>query len=436
MKILVYAYGTRGDVQPYLALAAALGRAGHEAILSAPARFETLASAHGVEFRGRDDEWLGILEDPDVRRILAMGGMRKALDKDARRRARTRLHDDFRRLFPKILADTAAAADSDVDLVVHSQEYVDQGGQIAEKLGVPSVLALLHPFIVPSWEYPSGLFPFDTRLPRLLNRLSHVPLRFLRLERRTLARWRSEDLGLPPRPRSHDMQRRPDGGRVTVLHGFSRHVVTPASDWPSEVHTTGFWLLPGGDSWTPPPALAAFLDAGEPPVFIGFGSLAGLDPRETGRAVVAAVRAAGVRAVVSSGWGSIEIDDPPEDVLIVEEVPYDRLFPRMRAVVHAGSAGAMNEALAAGVPQAACPLHREQELWGNRVHRLGIGPAPVRQRDLNAAVLTEIIRQVVTDRTMAERAARMRTLVRAEDGARVAATVLTDLFDATATHTG
>ncbi|WP_036377665.1 glycosyltransferase [Micromonospora sp. ATCC 39149] len=424
MRVLVYAYGTRGDVQPYLALAYALHREGHQAVLAAPARFRSLAEQYGVGFAPRDDEWLGILNDPDVRRILERGGFRGGLDSSRRKQVQQRLRTEFSRLLPKILDDTWAAAGGGADLVVHSQEFVDQGQQVAEALGVPAVLALLHPYVVPSWQYPSALFRFDAKLPGVVKRLSYVPLRFLRLETATVQRWRSERLGLPPRRGQYDMLRQPDGSRTTVLHGFSRHLVAPASDWPSGVHTTGFWLLPSEGRWSPPDPLVRFLDSGPPPVFVGFGSLSGDDPRRMGEIVVAAVRNLGVRAVVSGGWDSIRIDVPPDDVFVLDQAPFDWLLPRLRLAVHAGSAGVANEALAAGIPHVSCPMHREQELWGDQLHRLGLAPPPIRQRDLTADNLTAAMRTALRDVDMAERARQVREQVRAEDGARAAVRIL------------
>lgn len=431
MRALIYAYGTRGDVQPYLALAHALNRAGHQAVLSAPARFASLATDHGVDFVGRDDEWLAVLDDPDVRRLLSSGARRMAMTRQDRRKIRLRQQAEFARLLPKVLHDTWLAAQDGADVVVHSHEYLDQGQQIAEMLGVPSVLALLHPFFVPSWEYPSGLFKFGTRLPKVVNRLSYVPLRFLRLEPNTVRTWRTEQLGLPRRRGEFDMLHRPDGSRTTVLHGFSRHVIRPASDWPDSVHTTGFWLLPGSDGWTPPADLEGFLDAGEAPVFFGFGSLAGLDPAGIGRMVADTVRALRVRAVVSTGWGSIQLPESSHDVFVADQVPYDWLFPRTRLAVHAGSAGVVNEALAAGIPQVACPMHREQEIWADRMHELGVAPKPIVQRDLTTAGLTGAVREALGSDRMRQEATRLRALVRAEDGARTAAGVIAEASRAT-----
>ena len=429
--MLIYAYGTRGDVQPYLALAYALNEAGHHAVLAAPARFAGLAADHGVEFAARDDEWLNILDDPDVRKILSSGGMRAGLDKAARKAVQQRLRTGFHRLLPRILDDTWSAARQGADVVVHSHEYVDQGQQIAEMLGVPAVLALLHPNIVPSREYASGLVPFGTRLPGLLNRLSYVPLRFMRLESATVRHWRTERLGLQERRGQYDMLRRPDGGPVTVLHGFSRHVIRPARDWPDSVHTTGFWLLPSMGRWSPPAELVDFLKSGEQPIFVGFGSLSGLDPEHTGRVIRDAVQQAGVRAVVNTGWQSIRIAEPSDRMFVIDQVPYDWLFSRVRLVVHAGSAGVVNEALAAGVPHVACPLHREQEIWASRVHELGLAPAPIRQRDLTVDNLAAAIRQALADSGARDRAQRLCAEVRAEDGARTAARIVAGVHEQT-----
>jgi sterol 3beta-glucosyltransferase len=168
--------------------------------------------------------------------------------------------------------------------------------------------------------------------------------------------------------------------------------------------------------WTPPPALAAFLDAGPPPVYVGFGSMAGIDPAATTRIVLDAVARAGVRAVLASGWGGIAADAAPPSVFLLDDAPHDALFPRMAAVVHHGGAGTTAAGLRAGVPGVLCPFGVDQPFWGARVQALGAGPAPIPQRKLDAVRLADAIRVAVDDPTMRGVAQRIGAAIHAEDG--------------------
>jgi sterol 3beta-glucosyltransferase len=415
MKVLVYAYGSRGDVQPYLALARGLNEAGHTATLTAPAVFAGMAAEHGVSFLPWSTEWLDMIERPEVREMV----MHDDKPTEEMKQVRRLMVETYRRIYPAQLAHIQATADEKPDLIVHSQAWGEGVRQVAEKLGVPNVLGAMYPYYVHSSYYPSGVLATLEMRRRWRNRLSHfLTDRFMPHPKvkGMVREWRERELGLPRVSRSGDFRLRSDGSRTPILHAFSPHLVTPAPDWPSWVRTTGFWRLRSTGDWTPPAELTRFLADGEKPVFVGFGSVKGTDPAGTGAAVLAAVRAAGVRAVVVRGWGGIDltVDDP--SVHVVDDVPYEWLFPRVRLVVHSGGAGTVNTALAAGVPQVSCPYHGEQMRWARRLHALGVGPEPIRQRDLTADNLAAAIRVALTVPGYAEEAARLGGLVAAEDG--------------------
>ncbi|MBB5996930.1 glycosyltransferase [Streptomonospora salina] len=413
MRVLIFTHGTRGDVQPFAALAKALEAAGHEALLAAPQSSAALAAEHGVPFAPLDDGPLRMLED---RQLLgdvggAGGGRGRLREAGAMLNIIRRAKADMVR----VLDDMAAAADLFVaDVVVHGMGY--PGHHIAEYLGVASVPAALQPFWVPTAAFPNPMLPVP--VPRALNRASH---RFNTLVLRSYAGteddWRGRRLGLPRRPGRHRVLRRPDGSAAPLLQAFSRHLVPAPADHPEWVHTTGHWFLPAPADWTPPERLTDFLAAGDPPVFAGFGSMPGSDPAGLGREVVAAVRSAGARAVLATGWGGLAEAAEGEDVLVVREVPHDWLFPRVSAVVHAGGAGVAGAALAAGRPQIVCPFHREQRFWAERVHAAGLGPEPLPAGRVTAAALAERIRRAAGNRETARRTA---DLVRSEEGAAAA----------------
>ncbi len=205
-------------------------------------------------------------------------------------------------------------------------------------------------------------------------------------------------------------------------------------------HVTGYWPLPPVSDWSPPADLAAFLDAGPPPVCIGFGSTPSEDPGALTATVLEAVRRAGVRAVLLSGWGGLVSAGRSEegagpatdrdDVIVVDEVPHEWLFPRMAAVVHHGGAGTTGAAFRAGVPAVVVPFVVDQPFWGSRVEALGVGPRPVPRRGLTAAALADALRIAVGDRAMAERAAGLGRRIRAEDGVAAAVEVFGEMAGA------
>ncbi|MBP2473630.1 sterol 3beta-glucosyltransferase [Crossiella equi] len=420
MNVLLLAYGSLGDIQPFVALGAALDRAGHKAVVAAPARFEAFVTGYGLPFAPLSNALVDLADTPELRASREGAAGRAGLAwVDALRSGQDAA--------TSVLEDSWAAAAFGPDLVVHHP--ITAGHHIAEKLGVPSVLASPQPTYVPTDAFPCGLVTTPSWLPPAFNRFTYTLLGLSgRLLEAPTERWRSRVLGLPRRRNRHNPLLAPDGSHVTVLNAFSRHVFPPAPDWPESVHTTGYWFLPAGQDWTPPAGLAAFLAQGPPPVCVTFGSTVGEDPQRSARLVLEAVRLAGVRAVLVSGWGGLVADDLPPNTHLAQHVPFDWLLPQVAAVVHHGGGGTSAAAVAAGRPQVACPFGVDQPLWSATMHRLGVAPPPLPQRVLTAPALAEAIRVAATDPAMARRAARLAELVNAEDGPAEAVRVLERLL--------
>jgi UDP:flavonoid glycosyltransferase YjiC (YdhE family) len=146
--------------------------------------------------------------------------------------------------------------------------------------------------------------------------------------------------------------------------------------------------------------------------------MAAEDPAATARLVLGAIRRAGVRAVLVAGWGGLAAHHAhdTDDVFAVEAIPYDRLFPRMAAIIHHGGAGTTGAAFRAGVPSIVVPFAVDQPFWASRVAALGVGPAPIPRRRLTEERLAGAITQALGDDGMRTRAARLGGLIRAEDG--------------------
>jgi sterol 3beta-glucosyltransferase len=410
LRVLLATIGTRGDVQPFLALALGLRARGHEVAICTCPRFAPTLDAHGIALLPLDEGLLELLDTKAGRAIFGgldgVGGMLRTIPKVLR--AVGPIHH-------RMVADAWAATEAFApDVVVHHPKLFCMPVFAAHR-GIPALLALFVPMLAPTGESPVPGLP---RLPlgRGYNRLTWQALRLAM--RAGSAPW------LRPWRRRHD-----PGGRalaanplrlargrpVPMLHAYSAAVCPAPGDWPPEATVTGYWFLPDAN-WTPPPALTAFLDAGPPPVYVSFGSMAGVDPAATTRTVLDGVARAGVRAVLATGWGGIAADDVPDDVFLLDAAPHEALFPRMAAVVHHGGAGTTAAGLRAGCPTVVCPFAVDQPFWGQRVAALGAGPAPIPQRQLDAVRLGDAIRAAVDDPSMRAAATRLSAAIRAEDG--------------------
>ncbi|MEO6090192.1 MAG: glycosyltransferase [Umezawaea sp.] len=416
MRALLVTHGTRGDVQPFLALAVALRNRGHEAVLAAPTSFAAAAAEWDVEFAPLDEGPNLLMHDPVVQAAID-GGYRGVRGKLTAVRTARRIKP----LMADVLRDVGAVArDSGADLVVHSPAV--PAHHAAEMLGVPSVLVALQPGWVPTSLFPCPMLPFSW-VPKVFNRATYAALAAtLRAYAGITTRWRTTELGLPARKGSHDLV----GNARLVLQAFSPLVTPVDPAWSDSVRTTGFWYLPSA-AWEVPESVAAFLAAGPAPVYLGFGSMAGRGARRTADVVAEAVGRAGVRAVVATGWGGIAPDVESRDVLVIDQAPHDWLFPRMAAVVHHGGGGTTGAALAAGRPQVVCPFVADQPHWAARMHAMGVAPSPLRQQDLTADRLATRLAHAVGDPGVRERAELLGARIRAENGVHAAVDALEHL---------
>jgi UDP:flavonoid glycosyltransferase YjiC (YdhE family) len=406
-RVAIQTLGTRGDVQPFVALGRALRRAGFQVCLATAPRFAGFVRDHGLGFAALPGDMLEMIDTPAGR--AALGG-RSALA------ARLRLFRAVRPMFRALLdAQLRAAAGADV-IVAHPKAL--GGMSIAEALDIPGFVALPLPGLTPTSAFPSPLLPCTDLGP--LNRASHV------LARRggdlvaggALRRWRAEALGLPPGA-SLDLRGRP----APVLYAYSPTLVPVPPDWPAEAIVTGDWVLEEPD-WPPPPGLLAFLAAGPPPVHVGFGSLPAEDAGLLASLVLAALAQAGQRGVLATGWGGLDPGAVPAGIHVLDSAPHGWLFPRMAAVVHHGGAGTTAAGLRAGRPSVICPVFGDQPFWGHRVHALGAGPPPIPRRALTVGRLAQAVRQAVGDVGMQRNAARLATAMAREDGLARAVTLI------------
>jgi sterol 3beta-glucosyltransferase len=258
----------------------------------------------------------------------------------------------------------------------------------------------------------------DLKLGAWYNRLTHMSFGMVPrlLFGSVVSQWRRETLKLPARSLFASDLVRADGGYVPVLMGFSPNVVRPPMDWPQAVRVTGYWFLDEGETWESPPNLLEFLAAGPPPIFVGFGSMAGRNPSKTARILTDALARSGQRGLIVTGWGGLIMPCPPRDIHVSEYVPYDRLLPQVVAAVHHGGAGTTAAGLRAGKPAVICPFVADQPFWGRRVAELGVGPPPIPQRKLTVDSLARAIHEVATNSQMQNCAADLGVKIRAEDG--------------------
>jgi sterol 3beta-glucosyltransferase len=398
MRIAVVCNDTRGGVQPYVALALGLRSEGHDVRAVAPSDLASMFRDVGLPVAPLSGSIEAVLRTSDgAAERGAIASMRLAA-----------------RELPRIIhAWTKETLDAcaGVEVVTGGIGGMVIGLSVAEKVGARFVESHLQPIGAPTDAYPGVLLPGVPRWlggwgRRLSHRLSESALWMS--FRGPMATARKKVLGLDGEPNASRGQ--------PVLYGFSRHVVPVPTDSGRPRIATGYWVLPTPGDWVPPQKLEAFLARKGTVVTIGFGSMASRDAEALTRLVLGAVRGAGVRAVLVSGWGGLKATDAGDDVFFADSLPHGWLFPRVAAVVHHGGAGTTGTALRAGVPAIVVPFTMDQPFWGSRVESLGAGPKPIPRSRLTEGRLVDALRVATGDTEMRTRAAVLGAKLREEDG--------------------
>ena len=427
-RIALLTTGTRGDVQPFVALARGLQQAGCSVTLAAPSDAAALSARHGVPFAPMRASYQALLASDEGQAML-----RNPLR--AVRYWRSVVLPLVRTTLDDAWAAAAGVDGRGADVVIHHPKLLG-GAEIAERLRVPVVVATPVPLVVPTRAFPAPGVATRSLGP-LLNRASFAPVRLAAgLFAGELRRWRAAVPTVRPSSGAASASRREPGAPFAVLHAHSVHLVPRPDDWPVWAHVTGDWPLDDGGAPPPDDPLHAFLAAGAPPVYIGFGSLGVQGPRATLPVVLDAVERAGERAILALGndhaahagaaAGVPSAADSPAGQLarlvasgrvhLVRDVSHAWLFARCSVVVHHGGAGTTTAALRAGRPSVVCPVFGDQGFWGSRVEALGAGPAPLPQRTLAAPPLAAAIHAAVHARHLAANARALGERLRTEQG--------------------
>lgn len=427
MRINLLTAGTRGDVQPAIALGVGLKKAGFNVQLVAFEEFRALTGIYGLDFfplQARVQE----LMKPSLTGLVDSGA--------AVFRFVPELLKLFRELFLQMTADFLRAS-QEADVLISNTATAMSAAAVAEKLEIPHIETSVFPGW-PTRAFPSIFWPWpaalQTREDSLLaairgmfNLLTYVPMGWLVSLglQPVIKRCRTEILNLPPR--SPHQNKRSEKPASPVLAGFSEHVLPRPPDWGENIRITGYWFL-DTPAYAPPPALQAFLESGPPPVYVGFGSMPSQNPEQVAALVMQALTLAGRRGIILTGQGPIgrgmAQQGNNESVYFVDSIPHDWLLPQVAAVVHHGGAGTTAAGIRAGIPSVLIPILGDQLFWGQRVADLGIGIHPIPRKSLTAERLSAAIQHAVTDPGMSQRAAALGEKIRAEDGVAQAVSII------------
>ncbi len=386
MKIIIPTIGTRGDVQPYIALALGLQKARHTVTLATHPCLRGLVESYGVDFAPMGPD-IDIGHEAAMIRANAphwlVGFMRV-------------MKFSFSMLEQAHTGLLELSRGMDLVIVSHSAA----GSMEADKLGLPTVSVTLMPEAIPTKD------PKDSFLKRMLMSLAGAGMGLLMT--RPLDQIRKR-VGLPP------MGLTGITSPTLNLIPLSPQISPPNPLWEPRHRLTGYWFAPAPAAWTPPADLAAFLEAGEPPVVISLGAMAlsGEDALESAQIVLEAVKQAEVRAVIQ-GWDEALKQLPlSSNVFHAGSIPHDWLLPHASGLVHHGGFGTTASGFRAGIPMLVIPHIIDQFIWGGKVAHFGVGPQPISRPKLTAENMAEALRALQSPE-MRRKAAELGAAIRAE----------------------
>ncbi|KAG9511931.1 glycosyltransferase family 1 protein, partial [Aureobasidium melanogenum] len=441
MNIAILIVGSRGDVQPFIALGKELVAPpyNHRVRICTHPNFKTFVEENGLEFFsvGGDPEKLMsyMVRNPGV---LPTRASVKAGDVGARRAEIVEMLDGCWRACTEagngvdsihlpaaksLNFDTISSLpDPFIADAIISNPPAYANIHIAERLSVPLHMMFTMPWS-PTTAYPHPLtnVKAGANNRKMANYLSYYTMELLTSEglNDLVNDFRENTLALDPLHAAWGHRLLPQL-KVPFTYCWSPALIPKPSDWGSHITISGFFFLATKSSFQPDEALSRFLAAGPPPVYIGFGSIVVDDPDKLTNMILEAVRISGVRALVSKGWGNLGGKDVPDNGFLLGNVPHDWLFPHCSAVVHHGGAGTMAIGIALGKPTVVVPFFGDQPFWGEMVARAGAGPSPIRYKDLTAESLAKQITQALEPQVQ-DRAKELSDRIRSETGTKTAA---------------
>ena len=393
-KVTCLTIGSRGDVQPYIALCKGLLKEGHRPRIATHAEFEPWVRKHGIDFAPVEG-------DPaELMRICVENGMFTfSFMKEASLKFRSWIEE---------LLSSAWKACQDTDILLESPSAM-AGIHIAEALCIPYFRAFTMPW-TRTRAYPHAFAVPEHKIGGAYNYFSYIMFDnvFWKAIAGQVNRWRKRELGL----RSTNLDKM-QPNKIPFLYNFSPHVVVPPLDYSDWVRVTGYWFLDEANDWTPPEELTSFIAQARKDskklVYIGFGSIVVSDPAALTRTVVDSVLKADVRCILSKGW-SDRLGDPtavkteiplPPEIHQIKSAPHDWLFKQIDAAAHHGGAGTTGASLRAGLPTIIKPFFGDQFFYGGRVEDLGVG---ICLKKVNVSLFSRALWEAVHSERMIMRA--------------------------------
>ncbi|XP_021652258.2 sterol 3-beta-glucosyltransferase UGT80A2 isoform X2 [Hevea brasiliensis] len=406
LQIVMLIVGTRGDVQPFIAIGKRLQEDGHRVRLATHSNFKDFVLTAGLEF-------FPLGGDPKV--LAGYMVKNKGFLPSAPSEIPIQRHQIREIIFSLLPAcvepDPETNVQFEADAIIANPPAYGHT-HVAERLKVPIHIFFTMPW-TPTSEFPHPLSRVKQPVAYKLSYQIVDSMIWLGI-RDMVNEFRKKKLKLRPVTYLSGYYNSP----LDLPYGYiwSPSLVPKPKDWGPKIDVVGFCFLDLASNYKPPDSLVEWLEGGDPPIYIGFGSLPLQEPEKMTQIIVAALEETSQRGIINKGWGGLgNLPEPKNSVYLLDNCPHDWLFPRCKAVVHHGGAGTTAAGLKAGCPTTIVPFFGDQPFWGERVHARGVGPAPIPVDEFSLAKLVDAIRFML-DPKVKERAMELAKAMEKEDG--------------------
>lgn len=413
MKFVIITIGSRGDVQPFLALGKGLHNKGHQIRICAMSVFKKAIEQEGFEYApmaGNAKEIMLRLIGEQVSPLEYFGSLPDLLN-------------PVKAEFLSNIEEACQGMDAILYSTLGSVAY-----HVGEKLGIKCFRCFFAP-LDPTAEFPAMTAPHSF-LGGLYNKLTFKggDILWSHATRRLLNDWRVQ-MGLKKIKPFEFPYRNMNGKPIPTLYAYSSIIAPKPKEYGDHQHMTGFWIKELDRGWSPDENLKLFLNSGSKPIYIGFGSTVGGNFDRIIRIILESVKITGQRAILSAGWRNLNEINLPRNIIQVGNVPHEWLFPQVLAVSHHGGAGTTAAGVRSGVPSIIVPFGGDQSYWGEQIYHMGIGTKPIWCKRLSVENYTKAIRDVLNNQKMRNRASEVGAILRKEDGVTNAITLIEKMLN-------
>lgn len=404
MKITILTLGTRGDVQPYVALAKELIKNGHEALICTGKSFKKFIEENGVAFHEATADLMAILESEEGR-VVFNGGKFNIIK--MLKFSKKVVYPAYKKSLEDFLEASKAA-----DLIIYHPKALG-AVDIADYLNIPCISMPPVPIVYPITEFPNLAVSPNKNFGAFFNKLTYKPITLAESSSiKDINEFREKFLKLPKRKSGTLMFQRGDKN-IPIIYPISPFLFKEVTSWKDRVFLSGFFYLDIEETALDE-NLEKFLKAGEKPIVISFSSMPLKNPREFKEKLIDALRETNNRAVILTGTSGMTFEEE-ENVFAIDKAPHRLIFKGAKGIIHHGGVGTMSEALLSGVPQLIIPFSVDQPFWAHLLHSKGYAIRPLKEKNLQVTDLVKALKEMENEKYI-NKAKEIKKIIEVEKG--------------------